>query len=136
MADLQVRDKVRSIIKAKIEKIFFFFWKGEGVRRVLENTPSKHEQLGRSFGIIVILSLHCTGVVLALFQVPAFDRLYIDTLNNISYHICVYIRWINYFKFNVFFTYCCDVWVMWHLMFFSCYKLIFWNFNHYWEKLV
>ena len=92
MAGLQVRDKVRSIIKAKIEKIFFFFWRGEGVRRVLENTPSKHKQLGRSLGIIVILSLHCTGVVLGLFQVPAFDRLYIDALNNISYHICVYIR--------------------------------------------
>ena len=56
-----------------------------GLRRVLENTASKHRQLGRSLCIIVILSLHCTGVVLALFQVPAFDRLYLDTLNNICY---------------------------------------------------
>ena len=92
---------------------------GEGVRRVLKNTPSKHKQLGRSLCIIVILSLHCTGVALALFQVHAFDRLYLDTLNNICYHICVYIRWTNYFKFNVFFTCCCYVWVMWHLLFFS-----------------
>ena len=92
MADLQMRDKVRSIIKVKTEEFFFFWGGGGGLRRVLENTPSKHRQLGRSLCIIVILSLHCTGVVLALFQVPAFDRLYLDTLSNICYHICVYIR--------------------------------------------
>ena len=136
MADLQIRDEVRSMIKAKIEKSLFCLFLVFFVRRVPENTPSKHKQLGRSLCIIVVLSLHCTCVLLALFQVPAVDRLYLDTLNNICYHICVYIRWTNYFKFNVFFTCCCYVWVMWHLMFFFFYKLIFWNFNHYWEKLV
>ena len=39
MADLQIPDKVRSIIKAKIKKSFF-----GGMRRVLKNTPSKHKQ--------------------------------------------------------------------------------------------
>ena len=101
------------------------------MRRVLENTPSKHKQLGRSLCIIVILSLHCTGVVLALFQVLAFDRLYLDTLNNICYHICVYIRWTNYFKFNVFFTCCCYVWVMFLLFatFFALLLVIVANIN-------
>ena len=80
MADLQIRDKVRSIIKAKNEEFFLGGGVGGGLRRVHENTPSKHRQLGRSLCIIAILSLHCTGVVLALFQVPAFDRLYLDTL--------------------------------------------------------
>ena len=51
MADLQIRDKVRSIIKAKIKKGFF----SGGMKRVLENAPSKHKQLGRSLCIIVIL---------------------------------------------------------------------------------
>ena len=58
MADLQIGDKVRSIIKVKIEKSFFFAGggRGRGLRRVLKNTPSKHKQLGRSLCIIVILS--------------------------------------------------------------------------------
>ena len=109
MADLQIGDKVRSIIKVKIEKSFFLGEGGGGLRRVLETTANKHKQLGSSLCIIAILSLHCTRVVLALFQVLAFDRLYLDTLNNICYHICVYIAWSNYFKFNVFFTCCCYV---------------------------
>ena len=92
MADLQIRDEVRSMIKAKIEKSLFCLFLVFFVRRVPENTPSKHKQLGRSLCIIVVLSLHCTCVLLALFQVPAVDRLYLDTLNNICYHICVYIR--------------------------------------------
>ena len=36
--------------------------------------------------IVVTLS----RVVLALFQVPEFERLYLDTLNNICCHTCVY----------------------------------------------
>ena len=104
MADLQIPDKVPSIIKAKIKKSFF-----GGMRRVLKNTPSKHKQLGRILCIIVILSWHYTGIV---FEVPAFDRQYLDSLNKICYHICAYIRWTNYFKFNVFFTSCCYEWVM------------------------
>ena len=60
------------------------FWRErerERERRVLKNTPSKQKQLDRRLGIVVILS--CTGVVLALSQVPVFDRLYLDTLNDI-----------------------------------------------------
>ena len=77
------------------------FWKE---KIFIENTPSKHNQLcSRSLCIVVvILSWRCNGVVLALFQVPTFDRLYLDTLNNICCHICVYI-WTSYFKFNLFF---------------------------------
>ena len=56
-----------------------------GERRVLENIPSKGKQLRRSLAIVVIMPwpLEQTCVVLALFQVPTFDRLYLDTLNNI-----------------------------------------------------
>ena len=76
------------------------FW---GERRVIENTPSKHKQLCRSLCIVVVmLSWHCTGVVLALLRVPAFDRLYLDTLNNICCNIA-YIIWTSYFKFNLFY---------------------------------
>ena len=90
------------------------------MRLVLKNTPSKHKQVDRSLCIIVILSWHCTDVV---FQVPAFDRIYLHTLNNICYHLCVYIRWTNYFKFNVFFTCCCYVCVM-SLLFATFFALL------------
>ena len=90
------------------------------MRIVLKNTPNKHKQLGRSLCIIVILSWHCTGVV---FQVSAFEGIYLHTLNDICYHICVYIRWTNYIKFNVFFTCCCYVRVM-SLLFATFFALL------------
>ena len=42
MADLQIGDKVRSIIKVKIEKSFFFA--GGGTRAGIEKSSPKHSQ--------------------------------------------------------------------------------------------
>ena len=86
--------QLRSATVSRISLIWqgFQYWVAffGGERRVLKYTPSKRKQLGRSLCIVVIFSWRYTGVALALFQVLAFDRLCLGTLNNIFCLICVY----------------------------------------------
>ena len=69
-------------------------------RRILENTSSKHEQLGSSLCNVAISSRRFNGDILALFQALLFDRLCLHTLNNVCCHICVC---YSFFKCNFLF---------------------------------
>ena len=78
-------------------RLVYIFWVK---RRILENTSSKHEQVGSSLCNVAILSGRFNGDILALFQVLLFNRLYLHTLNKVCCHLCVY---YSFFKFNFLF---------------------------------